>query len=603
MATQQRRRKRRRLRIQPRFFIVLLLFAIVVVLAIVAIKGLSGNGQSDGDQQQGNAGGFLTDLFATPTPEPTQEPTPTPSPTPTPRFDTPHAVDSSNPANWGYTTDIEVNGTVVESYQRETPIFFDYDEPYTNVNGIVTFRGDNYRSGAAYGTANVSSKTLSKAWSFEIGEMAKPGGSGNWSGSGWVGQPLVICWPQSTKQIMNMYDWAKQKEGLVEGILPCLDGKVYFFDISTGEATRPTLDIGIPFKGAGALDPRGYPILYLGSGDNYPDDPAKTVRAVIYSLVDFSCLYTFGAYKDSFAIRDWHAYDSSPLVDAETDTLIYPGENAILYTIKLNTQYDEQAGTLSMAPSEVVKFRYNTSRSSVGSTSAEKYWMGYEDSAVVWGEYIYLVTNDGFMQCINLNTMELVWAQDVLDDTNASIVLEEDEANRTAYLYVGTSLHFTADENSYGTTPLFKINAVTGEIVWRFDMNVYTRSGVSGGVQATAVLGKNSISDLVIVPFARVPDVDHGYLVAIDKDTGAERWRFASDGYSWSSPVAVYDAAGNAYIVTCDSVGNVYLLDGRTGTQLSKFDAERNIEASPVVYGNTIIVGTRGMDVFGITIF
>ena len=602
MATQQRRRKRRRLRIQPRFFIVLLLFAIVVVLAIVAIKGLSGNGQSDGDQQQGNDGGFLTDLFATPTPEPTQEPTPTPSPTPTPRFDTPHAVDSSNPANWGYTTDIEVNGTVVESYQRETPIFFDYDEPYTNVNGIVTFRGDNYRSGAAYGTANVSSKTLSKAWSFEIGEMAKPGGSGNWSGSGWVGQPLVVCWPQSTKQIMNMYDWAKQKEGLVEGILPCLDGKVYFFDISTGEATRPTLDIGIPFKGAGALDPRGYPILYLGSGDNYPDDPSKTVRAVVYSLVDFSCLYTFGAYKDSFAIRDWHAYDSSPLVDAETDTLIYPGENAILYTIKLNTQYDEQAGTLTMSPSEVVKFRYNTSRSSAGSTSAEKYWMGYEDSAVVWGEYIYLVTNDGFMQCINLNTMELIWAQDVLDDTNASIVLEEDEANRTAYLYVGTSLHFTADENSYGTTPLFKINAVTGEIVWRFDMNVYTRSGVSGGVQATAILGQNSISDLVIVPFARVPDVDHGYLIAVDKNTGAERWRFASDGYSWSSPVAVYDASGNAYIVTCDSVGNVYLLDGRTGTQLSKFDAERNIEASPVVYGNTIIVGTRGMDVFGITI-
>lgn len=603
MATQQRRRRKKRLRIQPRFIVVLLLFAIVVVLAILAIGGLTGGTQGNDDpQQDASHGGFLTNLFATATPEPTPEPTPTPSPTPTPRFDTPHAVDSSNPANWGYATDIEVNGTVVESYNRETPIFFDYDEPYTNVNGVVTFRGDNYRSGAAYGTANVSARTLSKAWSFEIGEMTKPSGSGNWSGSGWVGQPLVVCWPQSTKQIMNMYDWAKQKEGLVEGILACLDGNVYFFDIESGERTRPVLQIGIPFKGAGALDPRGYPILYLGSGDNYPNDPSKTVRAVVYSLVDFSCLYTFGAYKDSFAIRDWHAYDSSPLVDAETDTLIYPGENAILYTIKLNTQYDEQAGTLTMAPSEVVKFRYNTTRSSAGSTSSEKYWMGYEDSAVVWGEYIYLVTNDGFMQCINLNTMELIWAQDVLDDTNASIVLEEDEANRTAYLYVGTSLHFTADENKYGTTPLFKINAVTGEIVWRFDVNVYTRSGVSGGVQATAIVGQNSISDLVIVPFARVPDADHGYLMAVDKNTGTERWRFATDGYSWSSPVAVYDASGNAYVVTCDSVGKVYLLDGRTGTQLSRFDAERNIEASPVVYGNTIIVGTRGMDVFGIKI-
>ena len=90
--------------------------------------------------------------------------------------------------------------------------------------------------------------------------------------------------------------------------------------------------------------------------------------------------------------------------------------------------------------------------------------------------------------------------------------------------------------------------------------------------------------------------------MAIDKNTGTERWRFATDGYSWSSPVAVYDASGNAYIVSCDSLGKVYLLDGKSGTLLSKFDAERNIEASPVVYGNTIVVGTRGMKVFGIKI-
>lgn len=106
----------------------------------------------------------------------------------------------------------------------------------------------------------------------------------------------------------------------------------------------------------------------------------------------------------------------------------------------------------------------------------------------------------------------------------------------------------------------------------------------------------------MIVPFARTPDRDHGYLMAIDKNTGTERWRFATDGYSWSSPVAVYDASGNAYIVSCDSLGKVYLLDGKSGTLLSKFDAERNIEASPVVYGNTIVVGTRGMKVFGIKI-
>ncbi len=197
----RRRRRRRRIRIQPRFIIVLLLFLVVVVLAVLAIRGIGGGRQ---EQQEGSGGGFLSGLFSTPTPEPTPVPTPSPSPTPVPRFDTPHAVDASNPANWGYTTDVEVNGAVVESYTRAEPIYFDYDTPYTNVNGIVTFRGDNYRSGAAYGTASISSRQLSELWSFDIGQMAKPGGSGNWSGSGWVGQPLVVCWPQSTKQIMNM---------------------------------------------------------------------------------------------------------------------------------------------------------------------------------------------------------------------------------------------------------------------------------------------------------------------------------------------------------------------------------------------------------------
>ncbi len=607
----KKRRKRRR-RVQPRFF--LLLFLLLLVIALGLILGIvltsdstegdtTGKPVSSSGKEEKNQGGIFSFLQATPEPTPVPTPEPTPEPTPTPKFDIPHAVSESNPANWGYTTNVEVNGAQVSSYQRTEPIHFEEGYKYTGVDGIVTFRGNNYRSTAAYGSVSSSiSGKLSKMWNFETGSMLKPSGSGTWSGSGWVGQPLVVRWPASTKRIMNMYDWAKQKDGLVEGILACLNGTVYFFDIETGRATRDPLEIGIPFKGAGALDPRGYPIMYLGSGDNYPDDPTKTVRAVVYSLVDFKCLYSFGAYHDSFAIRDWHAYDSSPLVDAETDTLIYPGENGIIYTIKLNTHYDEAAGTLSMSPSDVVKFRYNTSRSTPYSTSEYKYWMGYEDSAVIWDHYIYLATNDGFVQCIDLNTMQLIWANDCWDDTNGSIILEEDEANRTAYLYVGNSLHFTADKDKHGTVALFKLDAVTGEILWHHDEGVYTRSGVSGGIQATAILGEKSISDLVIVPFARTPDTDHGYLMAIDKQTGETRWKFATDAYSWSSPVAVYDENGKAYVINCDNTGHIFLLDGQTGTLLNKFDAERNIEASPVVYGDTMIIGTRGMKVWGIKI-
>ena len=520
-------------------------------------------------------------------------------------------MDSTQPSVYGLTTAVEENGTKVDSYQRVDPIEFLPDVPYSNVTGIVTFRGNNHRDSAVYGTATVSSKKLSKAWSIDTGELPRSdiGGesTNTWTGSGWVGQPLIVQWPENIKQFMNMYDWAKQKAGLVEVILATMDGNVYFLDLETGEPTRDKLHIGMPFKGAGSLDPRGYPILYLGSGDMYTSDEMKS-RAMAYSLIDFTRLYEFGKQNDEFALRDWHAYDSAPLVDAETDTLIYPGENGILYTIKLNTTFDETTGQLTMNPSDVVKMRYVGTRSTYpnsNNTSDNKYWLGYETSIATLGEFGYLGTNDGFLQCINLNTMSMVWAQDIQDDTNGSPVLETDFANRTAYIYIGASLHFTADADMKGTVNFYKVNAITGEVIWKHGENVNTKDHVSGGVQATALLGQKSISDLVIIPFSRTPNKDDGVLLALDKATGAVRWTYVMEKYTWSSPVAVYDENGNAYIVVCegsDTGGKVFLLDGKTGTLLSTFDAEKNIEASPAVYGNTIVFGTRGMKIWGVKI-
>ena len=584
---------------------------IVLVLIAVVVRAMTYTEKPQTVESTEKPAGFLQELFKTPTPSPTPSPTPTPTPSPTPPYEIPHAVDSTQPSVYGLTTAVEENGTRVDTYQREEKIEFLPDEPYTNATGIVTFRGNNYRDSAAYGTATISARKLTGAWSIETGELPRSDiptvSSNTWTGSGWVGQPLIVQWPDNIKQLMNMYDWAKQKTGLVEVILATMDGNVYFLDLDSGEATRDKLVIGMPFKGAGSLDPRGYPILYLGSGDMYTSDDMKS-RAMAYSLIDFTRLYEFGKQNDEFALRDWHAYDSAPLVDAETDTLIYPGENGILYTIKLNTVFDEATGQLSMNPSDVVKMRYAGERSTYPdstNTANNKYWLGYETSIATLGEFGYLGTNDGFLQCINLNTMSLVWAQDTQDDTNGSPVLETDFANRTAYIYIGSSLHFTADSDSKGSVSFYKVNAITGEVAWKHSENVNTKDHVSGGIQATALLGQQSISDLVIVPFSRTPNEDDGVLLALDKATGEVRWTFAMEKYTWSSPVAVYDASGNAYIVVCegsDTGGKVFLLDGKTGTLLSTFDAEKNIEASPAVYGNMIVFGTRGMKIWGVKI-
>jgi len=73
------------------------------------------------------------------------------------------------------------------------------------------------------------------------------------------------------------------------------------------------------------------------------------------------------------------------------------------------------------------------------------------------------------------------------------------------------------------------------------------------------------------------------------------------DNYTWSSPVAVYDQSGNAYIIVGDSMGKLMMLDNK-GNTLSTVSLETNIEASPAVYENTLVVGTRGGLVCGIKI-
>ena len=110
----------------------------------------------------------------------------------------------------------------------------------------------------------------------------------------------------------------------------------------------------------------------------------------------------------------------------------------------------------------------------------------------------------------------------------------------------------------------------------------------------------SNIEDLVIFPVARTPQVRAGILVALDKQTGREVWRTKLKRYAWSSPVAIYDENGNTVIVQGDSVGNLYLIDGATGEILDRMALGSNIEATPAVFENTIVVGTRGQKIFGI---
>lgn len=559
---------------------IVIFVALIAVLVMVVMRGIAANKALEETAES-------PAVTVQPTPTPTPEPTPTPVGLPDFK---PHSVDGTEPERLISSTAIMVDGEVVDEYESDYEINFDLPERYTELEGIVTFRGDNFRSGAAYGTASVSSKTLTKVWSKSTSGLSDTDGT-YWSGSGWTGQPLIVKWPEATrKNISAMYDWAREKEGLVEVIYATLDGHVYFYELTSGEYTRDPLNLGFNYKGAGALDPRGYPILYVGSG---VDSVNGRSRVKVVNLIDNSVMFEFG-HNETFANRGWHMFDSSPLVSAETDQLIYPGENGILYIIHLNTKYNEQTGELSVDPDNIVKWKYN------GVRSGSRYWLGVESSAAIINNYIFLADNGGNLMCLDLNTLELVWVQDVLDDTNCSPVV--DVENGHPYIYISTSFHYGWRSYSTAAIPIFKIDAETGEIVWRTDYTCYTVQDLSGGVQGTIAVGKNKLSDMIFVPIARTPGASSGTLAALKKDTGEVVWERETSMYSWSSPVDFYDADGNGYLLYCNSGFNMFLIDGKTGEQLDYMNLGGNIEASPAMYGNYAVVGTRAMRTYCIQV-
>lgn len=76
------------------------------------------------------------------------------------------------------------------------------------------------------------------------------------------------------------------------------------------------------------------------------------------------------------------------------------------WPIKLNTKFDPQAKTVSVNPS-FTKLRYKT-------PVTVKY--GIESSQAIYRNFSYFTDNDGNLVCLDINTLQPVWAYNVGDD-------------------------------------------------------------------------------------------------------------------------------------------------------------------------------------------
>jgi len=473
--------------------------------------------------------------------------------------------------------------------KNKDKIEFGSSSEYSELEGVTAFRGNNYRDNASFGTRKVTQKKLEIAWE-KTGLGAISGHGSYWPGTGWTGQPLLVHWPEDVRKLMNINADMKSKD-LVEVIYPTLDGNIYFLDLATGKPTREKMNIGYPIKGTGMIDPRGYPVLYTGMGINENNGKFAEYKYRFINLLNQKEIYTlFG--RDEVAFRGWGANDSSALLDKKTDTLLNCGENGLVYKVKLNTKFDKSAGTLKMAP-QITKYRYRSPFNDE---------QGIENSPAVYKNYMYFADNGGTIQCVDLNTMKPVWMFETGDDTDASIVIEETKEGVFLYTANEVDKRGNGGKNKFANCNIRKINALTGELIWQKDYQCVYNYYINGGELGTPIVGKDDISNMVIFNVCFTGSNSDGTMVALDKNTGKEIWKKKLTSYSWCSPLDFKSSDGKTYMVYCDFSGYMHLVDPMTGNTLDSISLGKNVESSPAIYNDTIVVGSYAQKIFGIKI-
>jgi len=456
-----------------------------------------------------------------------------------------------------------------------------FPDTYASAEGVFTFRGGPSRTGGAWGTVPRNPRRLEVAWKVGTSESFEP-----WKGgAGWTGEPVIVRWPAVIRHSMPALKKLRQKDGFTEVIQGSLDGNVYFIDLATGRQSRPPLHTGNPIKGSVSLDPRAYPLLFVGQGI-----PWKAPIGVhVYDLISQKEVF-FLSGNDANAPRQWRAFDSSGLLNRKTDSYVVGGENGLVYLLHLNTVFDPLALTLKVAP-QVTRYRYREDGNS---------WFGVENSLSVAKNLAFFADNGGTIQALDMRTFTPLWAYDSGDDTDASLTLELEGGKPV--LYTGCEVDKTGPR---GKTWLRKLDGLTGTPTWQ---RSYACQGakepkkIDAGMFATNAVGTGDVSDLVFFTLARCPGPDNGTVLALDKATGEEVWKLDLPKYTWSSPTLIHDQGGASYLLQGGIDGKLRLIDARTGKELTYFALNEEIEASPAVFEDMVVLGTRQDHIWGLRV-
>lgn len=425
------------------------------------------------------------------------------------------------------------------------------------VPGVLTFRGNPTRT--YYGRGPVPSAPKVAWFTPADGGMCSSSSVGGtartWCGMGWTGQPAVFERDDRTWVVFGAYDAA-----------------VHFLDGDTGEPILPALQTDDIIKGSATVDPDGFPLVYIGSRDNFYrviaiDRPGQA--EVLWRL-------SADAVSPTLWNNDW---DGAGLV--LDDFLLEGGENSQFHAVKLNRGYGSD-GLVSVAPQLV----FNTPSwddqviaDLAGNRARE---MSIENSVAVVGNTAYYANSGGLVSGWDLGPLVSGTGrpQQTLrfwtgDDTDATIVIDDE-----GYLYVSVEYE-RGNARAAEVGQLMKLDPRRPEdpLVWSFE----DRGTTPAGFWATPALHRDVL----------ISATNGGQLLALDRANGEQLWSIELTGPTWQSPVVVDDVL---IYGDCNGVLRGYdVSDPRVQPpELWEVRLGGCIEATPVVWNGTIYIGTRG---------
>jgi outer membrane protein assembly factor BamB len=425
--------------------------------------------------------------------------------------------------------------------------------PYGDtVTGIFTFRGNPTRT--FYGVGPVPRTQPSPLWRFPksgglCGQSTDGQGTRTWCGTGWTGQPAVF-----------------EREGRTWVVFGAYDKSVHFLDAATGERILPDFPTGDIIKGSVTIDPDGFPLVYTGSRDNY-------LRVISFDGPEPVELWKLSAdaVKPTLWNNDW---DGSPLVI--DDYLFEGGENSQFHIVKLNRGYGPD-GRVTVDPQLVFNAPGwdDELLAAVGDKD-----VSIENSVAIHGNSVYFANSGGLVQGWDISGLAegraptrtfRFWTG---DDTDASVVVDAE-----GMLYVGSEYE-RGNARSKEVGQMMKLDPSRPDdpLVWKVD----DRDTRPAGIWGTPAV----YEDIVVF------DTNGGDVVAVDRATGAERWRIELPGPTWQSPVVVDDVL---LIGDCNGVMHAYDVADTTVSppELWRLEIGGCIESTPAVWNGRLYFGTR----------